>query len=79
MQNQIEAFKEKILNGPKGGRFLLTTQSNNRLQVLFFKQKDSDKFVLQAYEGKHWLFASYSQSRWILARDFEQLINEYLW
>lgn len=79
MEKHIEAFKELILNGQRGGRFHLTTQSNNRLQLLFFKDKQSDKFILQAYEGSHWLWSSHSATRWILAKDFEKLINEYLW
>jgi hypothetical protein len=79
MEKEIEAFKELILNGQRGGRFHLTTPSNNRLQLLFFKSKDSNKFVLQAYENTFWLWTSHSATRWILAKDFEELINEYLW
>jgi hypothetical protein len=75
MNERIEKFREILKSGLKGGRFYLPTASGRMIQ--FNYTKDKDKFILQCYDGHHWLWTSYENISAELIKDFNQIIYQY--
>jgi hypothetical protein len=77
MNERTEQFRELIKSGLKGGRFYLPTASGRTIQFHFTRDKVTKKFILQCYDGPHWLWTSYDNISAKLIKDFNEIIEQY--
>ena len=79
MNESLEHFRELIREGKKKGRLILPLSNWSQLQVTFTRDPATKWYILQVYENKTWLFTTYDKSTRAIVRDFDELINNYLY
>jgi hypothetical protein len=77
MNEGIEKFREILRLGLKGGRFYLPTATGRIVQFYFTRDQDTKKYILQCYDGHHWLWTSYDNESKGLIKDFDEIIYQY--
>lgn len=79
MRQHLEPFRQLIITGKKKGNLTLPLSNWSHLLIKFDRDPYTKKYILQAYEDATWLFTAYDNNSARLVKDFDDLMNEYLW